>query len=318
MGTESIQSFPHRKKTTMKNLKSIFVVAILALTTLLYGCASIGSQVWIPRESEGQKYMLDATLHLPEGKKGPFPVFIFSHGALSPGVVDTTTNAVTRFFLQEGFAVVLPMRSGHGASGGRNHEPTRDVGDTFYSGIRHAVDDLHAAVEYVKKNRLLDSTQIIVGGQSRGGILSVIYAARAGDPNIKGVINFVGNWYAVVPQLNNGIFREAGDRHKVPNLWLYGMADTYSPDSSIQGYLANFKQGGGIVDFKYYPSWAGGHFIVQNPLIWGNDVKEFLRTLPSQTVRSASDPWVMCTLPSGTVSYAFASDCGEKRDQTKR
>ena len=63
-----------------------FVLAVLV--SLTSACGSMGSQVWIPRESPmervGHKYNLDATLHLPEGKKGPFPVVILNHVDRTP------------------------------------------------------------------------------------------------------------------------------------------------------------------------------------------------------------------------------------------
>jgi dienelactone hydrolase len=189
-------------------------------------------------ESAGEKYTLSATLHLPEGKKGPFPVVILNHGSITPGETPGSLHQATGFFLEEGFAVLVPMRSGHGSSGGKNHEPTANVQGTYESGLLHAGRDLDAVIRYVKVTPALDSSRIIVGGRSRGGILSVNYAAKAWDPSIKGVINFAGTWWDCCAYLNAGTFKQAGIGKKVPNLWIYGIGDTLSSDPSRSKYFA--------------------------------------------------------------------------------
>lgn len=258
--------------------------AVLGITVVLAflsaGCGSVGSQLWIPMESEGQSYNLSATLDLPEEKKAPYPVVVLNHGGFGPGQIPGSLDQAASFFVEQGFAVLRFWRSGHMSSGGRNHEPVSNVGDTFFSGLSHAKKDLDAVMRHVSKNPLLDSSRVVVGGRSRGGMLSVVYAAEASNPSIRGVINFAGNWWG-----DRGIdytreaFEVAGAGHKVPNLWLYGKGDVYSSDNSIELYLNRFKQKGGLVDFKFYPAGSGGHYIVEYPSVWRKDVQDFLRRL---------------------------------------
>jgi dipeptidyl aminopeptidase/acylaminoacyl peptidase len=39
----------------------------------------------------------------------------------------------------------------------------------------------------------VDPTRVVIGGQSRGGILSIAYAGQRPE-QVKGVVNFVGGW----------------------------------------------------------------------------------------------------------------------------
>jgi len=51
----------------------------------------------------------------------------------------------------------------------------------------------------------VDDERVVMGGQSRGGILSVAYAGRRPE-QVKGVINFVGGWSAPNPWGGHGLF----------------------------------------------------------------------------------------------------------------
>ena len=72
----------------------------------------------------------------------------------------------------------------------------------------------------------VDSKRVIIGGQSRGGILSVIYAGQHPE-QVKGVINFVGGWlgYTIIAKPSARSIRSFSN--VVPttlreSIWLYG------------------------------------------------------------------------------------------------
>jgi dienelactone hydrolase len=109
----------------------------------------------------------------------------------------------------------------------------------------------------------VDRTRVVIGGQSRGGILSVAYAGQHAE-QVKGVINFVGGWngsrcqYAAT--INQGLFVR-GARFPGDTLWLYGDDDTFYPLSHSRANFAAFQAAGGRGTFHELPSEFGGHFI---------------------------------------------------------
>jgi pimeloyl-ACP methyl ester carboxylesterase len=71
-------------------------------------------------------------------------------------------------------SVVVPMRKGRGGSGGPCLEPDNSSIPTAVQ-VESAVED---AVGSMRLEPWVDPARIIVAGYSRGGFLSVIYAAR--------------------------------------------------------------------------------------------------------------------------------------------
>ena len=82
---------------------------------------------------------------------------------------------------------------------------------------------------------------ILVGGQSRGGALSIVYAGMHLHPEqVVGVLNFVGGWKSdgatTAGEINGTLFRRGGTFPR-PTLWLYGRGDSYY---SIEHSRSNF------------------------------------------------------------------------------
>jgi dipeptidyl aminopeptidase/acylaminoacyl peptidase len=72
-------------------------------------------------------------------------------------------------------SVVVPMRKGRGGSGGPYLEPDNSSIPTAVQ-VESAVED--AVGNAMRLEPWVDPARIIVAGYSRGGFLSVIYAAR--------------------------------------------------------------------------------------------------------------------------------------------
>ena len=259
----------------MKSFKILFA-SVLTLVTMLSGCGSMGTNVKIPMESEGKQYKLDARLYLPEGKKGPFPVVIFSHGGGYSGrqMHDFYHRAIG-MFVEDGYAVIHANRRGYGRSEGGHNEPLCKR-DTNESGLRAAVRDTLEVLEYVKNETLFDSSKVIFAGHSRGGMISTMTAASTPYVGVRGVISLAGGWTSCFPGFNHGALRFTSTLRKVKNLWLYSQGDSYFNEISMRGYVDTFTQAGGDVEFKMYPPSAGGHEIYDFPNYWKKDVQKFL------------------------------------------
>jgi len=102
----------------------------------------------------------------------------------------------------------------------------------------------------------------LIGGQSRGGVLSVAYAG-AHPEQILGVVNFVGGWVgdgcATAKVINETLF----ERGNEPVLWLYGRRDpSYAVPHSRQNFAA-FQSAGGQGAFREFDVPGGnGHYLL--------------------------------------------------------
>lgn len=224
---------------------------------------------------------LDATLYRPPGN-GPYPTVIFNHGYTGGSRRSPTFRALSEALVARGIAVLFPARRGINDSGGSSNEPaTCDVGEN-QAGVVHALEDIDAVVAFAKAQPFLDSNRLVIGGQSRGGILSVIYAARRPNVPVKGIINFAGIWNDDrCAAINDALFTEAAGALKAPNLWLYAENDRMTSDRSAKHYADIFRSGGGNLIFKFYAhDFGNGHSLVYNgSRYWLDDLGRFLDTL---------------------------------------
>lgn len=123
----------------------------------------------------------------------------------------------------------------------------------------------------------------MIGGQSRGGILSVAYAG--GHPaRVKGVINFVGGWLGYrcpTSSAVNGALFERGGRYPGETIWLYGDADPFYPLSHSRDNFKAFRSAGGRGAFHELvpPPGSNGHRVIERPELWSTLVDGYLRRL---------------------------------------
>ena len=184
---------------------------------------------------------------------------MFNHGSTGRGTnPESFTRSidfpeVARFFVAHGWAVVTPARRGRGGSEGQYDEgfaPNRSAGyacDPVLSvaGAERGLRDLQAAMDVILAMPFVDRTRVVIGGQSRGGILSVAYAGQHAE-QVKGVINFVGGWngsrcqYAAT--INQGLTLFAERTFPDHTLWLYGDDDTFYPLSHSRANFDPFKR----------------------------------------------------------------------------
>jgi dienelactone hydrolase len=260
-----------------------------------------GRTVWIPMQEKAPisqpAIKLEATLHKPEGD-GPFPLMIFNHGSTGMGRIplDRTDNP-WRFgadLVRKGIALLIPMRRGRGKSEGQYRESYECSLEHARLGMRYATESLHAVYEFLNRQAWVDRGKIILAGNSRGGILSVVYAAeRSGSAT--GVVNFVGGWLGdecnseAGIDVNATLFAEAGKKATVRHLFLYATRDDFYSVSSVTNYADVFRKAGGSVDFELYDmdTGANGHSLFyQYRRKWNGDLDAFLIKLgvwnPSQ------------------------------------
>ena len=250
-----------------------------------------GTTVRIPMTEAGpggKRLTLEATLYKPAGD-GRHPVLLFNHGSTGNGAVaKTATMRPTRqapFFIERGFAVLAPMRRGRGASEGEAAEWEGACSAVNLGpGFARAIEDVDAALAYLRAQPWADADRVLIAGQSRGGILSVAYAAeRPGAA--RAVINFAGGWTSDGCDrhgegFNQPTFAAAGRRSRLPMLWLYAEGDRYYSAASIRRYHGAFVQAGGTAALHLFPDFGSdGHRLVDRGDLWRPVADEFLRRL---------------------------------------
>ena len=248
---------------------------------------------------EGERTIkLELFIAKPQGS-GPFPVLIFNHGSTGRGDKPElfgqswSSPAISKYFTDRGWMVIFPQRRGRGGSDGlydEGFEPDRSryscLIDLSLSGVKRALEDLDAVTEHVRARPDVSPNRMLIGGQSRGGILAIAYAGH--QPNIfLGVINFAGGWIAEACEnatTINGIISRRGSNFKRPTLWLYGERDPFYSISHSKKYYDSFIKSGGTGKFHSYivPGLASGHTLISYPELWGGLLDSYLAELKEQ------------------------------------
>jgi dienelactone hydrolase len=275
---------------------------LCALALALPAAAAMAQDLtMMPVTIEGRTVRLATKIYKPAGD-GPFPTLIFHHGSTGNGrntaIFDRffDPTPLVQWFVQRGWVVALPSRRGRGGSDGYYDEGFHIPREQGYScepslsvpGAERALRDIDAASEAILALPYVDRSRIVVGGQSRGGILSVAWAGRHPD-KARAVINFVGGWMgtacSTASTINGQIFAK-GTAYRGEMLWLYGEGDPYYPLSHSRANFAAFQSGGGKGSFHELqpPQGRDGHSVLFFPNLWADLVGAYLRNqgLPLQ------------------------------------
>jgi dienelactone hydrolase len=242
---------------------------------------------------DGQPVHLQMRVYKPPGD-GKFPTLVFNHGSTGYGI-DTRrfkqpvdAPAVGAFFVQRGWVVVIPARRGRAGSDGEYDEGFSAIRSLGYScipsralaGADRALRDIEAAVGAIVKMPFVDASRLVMGGESRGGALSIAYAG-AHPAEIKTVINFVGGWLGwPCPNASsvNEVLMNRGASYPGESLWLYGENDSYySVAQSREGFDAFIAAGGKASFHEFVVPAKDGHWLPSFPALWTNAVEANLR-----------------------------------------
>jgi dienelactone hydrolase len=227
---------------------------------------------------------------------GPRPTLVFNHGSTGSGTDPQRFTQpidephVARLFVQHGWAVILPARRGRAHSDGvydEGFERDRSLGYTCdppqsLAGADRALADIAAAIAAIQTFPFVDHHKIVIGGQSRGGILSVAYAGLHPE-QIRGVLNFVGGWLGTgcptASHINQTLFRR-GAAYPGETLWLYGDGDPFYPLAHSRENFVAFRNAGGNGTFQtLQPPEENGHRLVAYPEVWESTVRTYLQRI---------------------------------------
>jgi len=227
--------------------------------------------------------------------KGPFPVAIINHGSPPGGAperakMDPKYPVPAEQFLKWGFVVVVPTRRGYGATGGHYAEasaPCYNPG--FYDSGLESAKDIAAAVRFATALPYVDSSKVLLVGQSAGG-WAVLAAATRTDIGAKAVLNFAGGRGGhknLRPNENcspDQLVRAAGDygkEAKRPSLWIYAENDSYFAPGLAGRMFDNYQSQGGNARMIALPAFGkDGHALFgarDGVSVWRPLVEPFLK-----------------------------------------
>lgn len=266
-------------------------------------------QLWIlPSGEEGRS--LRATLFRPEeNPKTPnkqFPLVVINHGT-----DESTRLAVSmpvyywlsRWFVERGYAVILPQRRGHGATGGTLSEAIGTCAhpDHYKSG-NIAADDIAATINYMTSQPFIAKRGAIVTGVSTGGWASLALAAR-NLPQVQAIVNFAGGRGGHAYGQPNAICGEAdllsaaqvyGKTAREPTIWFYSKNDSYFGPDLAAGLARAWGSGGGNVEEHILAAYGSdGHTIADDRFgwdIWGPTLDSFLGKVRGSEMQVAGEP----------------------------
>jgi dienelactone hydrolase len=218
-----------------------------------------------------------AVLFRPEGS-GPFRLALIAHASTQNALrraqmPQPEYRALAAWLVARGFAVLVPERPGHGATGGKYLEDQGGCDESDYSRAgRATADSIRAALNYLRGQSFIRPDGAVVIGHSAGG-WGALALARRTPPGISALIAFApgrgGHANDVpdqvcAPQTLVAAAAEFGQGARVPVTWLSAANDSYFPPDLSKQLADAFRKGGARVDFRVLPAFGSeGHWLVE-------------------------------------------------------
>jgi carboxymethylenebutenolidase len=229
-----------------------------------------------------------AQLYLPEGE-GPFPAILWNHGSEKlPGEQPELAN----FYVKQGFAFLLPYRTGQGRTPGtyiedemkkaRANAHTAAAANSQVVAVHERANaDVVAAVQWLKTQQNIDPARIVVSGVSYGGIQTLLTAEK--DLGVSAYIAFAPaamSWGNTQLQAR---LSKAVAGAKAP-LFLIQAKNDYSTGPYTK-LGPEITKRGAPSRAKLYPDFgktqAQGHYAFATwdagTMVWGADVIAFIK-----------------------------------------
>ncbi|BBU30551.1 hypothetical protein BTHE68_42850 [Burkholderia sp. THE68] len=239
-----------------------------------------------------------ATTYMPDGT-GPFPLIVLSHGSPPdprdrPKIGRFRKLPQIRTFVSLGFAVIVPIRRGYGATGGTDEEEIRSCRNPDYMDAgTEAAKDVLAAVTYAQNLPQVDRNRVVLVGQSAGGFASLAAASHAPE-GLVAVVNFSGGrggdplkhpGMPCDPQQMADTIAHFASTTRVPVLWHYVQNDQYFSPEVVRTWFAAFRAAGGqgqlIIEPPFGSNGHGMFNLDRSIPIWSPHFQQFVAPLVS-------------------------------------
>ena len=218
-----------------------------------------------------------AVLFRPPGD-GPFHLAVIAH-ATTQNVLRRAQmpqpeyRALAAQLVARGYAVLVPERLGHGATGGSYLEDQGgcDEADYARSG-RATAGQIALALEFLRAQPFVRPDGAIVIGHSAGGWGALALASEA-TKGVSAIIAFAPGRGGHANDVENRICAPHtliaaasafGKGAKVPVTWLVAANDTYFSPEFSRKLVEAFRAGGGKADFRVLPAYGSeGHWLAE-------------------------------------------------------
>jgi len=237
-----------------------------------------------------------ALLFRPAGA-GPFRLAVIAHASTQNGLrraqmPQPEYRALAAVLVARGFAVLVPERLGHGATGGRYVEDQGgcDEADYMRSG-RATADEISFALAFLRKQDFIRKDAALVIGHSAGGWGALAFA-NADPKTVAAIIAFAPGRGGHANDEPNRICAphtllaaaaEFGKAARIPVTWLVAANDTYFVPKFSERLADAFRSSGGKVDFRKLPAvGAEGHWMIETEAgvkAAGNELERTLNQL---------------------------------------
>jgi dienelactone hydrolase len=247
-----------------------------------------------------------AILFRPSGA-GPFRLAVIAHAStqnvlLRAQMPQPQYRPLAALLVARGFAVLVPERPGHGATGGPYLEDQRgcDEADYAHSG-RATAEEISTATAYLRGQPFIRRDGAVVVGHSAGG-WGALALANADPAEVSSIIVFAAgrgghandSGQICAPHTLLMAAGEFGHGARVPVGWLVAANDSYFPPDFSRKLADAFRAGGGNVDFRVLGAYDGeGHWMAETE----NGVKLAASELDRALKGPSSQPSVRARKP---------------------
>jgi dienelactone hydrolase len=233
-------------------------------------------QIWLLPSPDPAKPS-HALLYRPPGD-GPFRLAVIAHASTEnelrrAQMPEPDYRALAAFLVARGFAVLVPERLGHGATGGPYTEAQGDCERPDYDGSGRAIStQIAMAEEAMRRQAFIRKDGVVVIGHSAGGWGALYLAGRKPD-SVTTIIVFAPGrgghaddvpGKVCAPDMLIKTAGEFGDRARIPVTWLVAANDSYFPPTLSRQMVDAFRRSGGKVDFTVLPATGSeGHAMAE-------------------------------------------------------
>ena len=237
--------------------------------------------------------LMDATVFRPPGGARA-PLVVVNHGspvdaAERPVMTRPRLTPIASYFVSRGYVVVLPLRRGYGATGGRWAETYGgcDRPDYLGAGLATAAD-IAATIDFMSSQPFVAAERTIVVGQSAGGWGTLALSSR-NPRGVPGMIDFAGGRGGQQTEQGGVCEPDAlvwaaakyGETARVPLLWISTANDSFFEPALVARMVAAYNGAGGRAIHKALGAFANdGHSLAASEAgagIWEPLVSDFLR-----------------------------------------
>jgi dienelactone hydrolase len=234
-----------------------------------------------------------ALLFRPPGD-GPFPLAVIAHASTQnvlrrAQMPQPEYRALAVFLVARGFAVLVPERLGHGATGGPYLEDQGGCDEADYARAGHATArEIAAAMDYLRKQAFIRADGAIIVGHSAGG-WGALALAGENPPGVSRIILFAPGRGGRANDVPNQVCAPHtllasaaafGVQARIPVTWLVAANDSYFAPAFSRQLADAFAKAGDKVDFRTLPAYGSeGHWLAETENGVTSAASELVRAL---------------------------------------